>query len=208
MDNANEISPNLNNPFFLNQRDSNLEQGLNNFIPNLENGQLGQDINNQGLSPLQPNNSSSFLSNQLDNISEKEKEEDNNNYEAIYEVGNESENKKNIKGSKRRSKSEIEGRTFECKICHKRYLSYPALYTHCLQKHKTNNSSGRGRGRPKNKGQNPKQKKINSILSIIHLLKKKKELELQNLMKSIIALMRHFLIYILKNAKIEMRKGE
>ena len=50
---------------------------------------------------------------------------------------------------KRRSKTDIEGRNFECKICRKSYLSYPALYTHCKLKHNTNNSSGRSRGRPK-----------------------------------------------------------
>jgi ribosomal protein L40E len=50
---------------------------------------------------------------------------------------------------KRRSKTDIEGRNYECNICRKCYLSYPALYTHCKIKHNTNNSSGRSRGRPK-----------------------------------------------------------
>jgi hypothetical protein len=59
----------------------------------------------------------------------------------------ETEEKKNHQ--KRRSKSEVEGRTFECKLCQKSYLSYPALYTHYKLKHNTNNSSGKGRGRPK-----------------------------------------------------------
>ena len=50
---------------------------------------------------------------------------------------------------KRRTKNDYFGRTFICKLCGKSYLSYPALYTHCKQKHNTFNSSGRGRGRPK-----------------------------------------------------------
>ena len=57
---------------------------------------------------------------------------------------NESEEKR-----KRRTKNDNLGRTFICKLCGKSYLSYPALYTHCKQKHNTCNSSGRGRGRPK-----------------------------------------------------------
>ena len=65
------------------------------------------------------------------------------------EKNTENDEKKTQKVFKRRSKSEIEGRTFECKLCNKSYLSYPALYTHYKQKHNTNNSSGRGRGRPK-----------------------------------------------------------
>ena len=60
------------------------------------------------------------------------------------------ENEDNIrKHLKRRSKKEVEGRNYVCRICSKSYLSYPALYTHYKQKHNTNNSLGRGRGRPK-----------------------------------------------------------
>lgn len=59
--------------------------------------------------------------------------------------------------TKRRSKNDNSGRDFICG-CTKRYLSYPALYTHIKQKHKgvtppgTNTSQlnlGRGRGRPR-----------------------------------------------------------
>ncbi len=57
------------------------------------------------------------------------------------------ENKK--KNLKRRTKKDSEGRNFECKICQKTYLSYPALYTHTKIKHNKNNNSSRGRGRPK-----------------------------------------------------------
>ena len=156
MDNENEALQNLQNPFLLNQRDPNIDPGLNGLIQNnlldIQNGQLSQDINNQILSPFLPNNSSPYLNNQSDNILEKEKEEENLNEETSNNKENDLENKKSPKASKRRSKTEIEGRTFECKLCNKRYLSYPALYTHCKQKHNTNNSSGRGRGRPKKEG--------------------------------------------------------
>ena len=59
--------------------------------------------------------------------------------------------------TKRRSKNDNSGRDFVCG-CKKRYLSYPALYTHIKQKHNgitppgTNTSqhfTGRGRGRPR-----------------------------------------------------------
>jgi len=59
--------------------------------------------------------------------------------------------------TKRRSKNDSIGRDFRCG-CTKRYLSYPALYTHIKQKHNgvtpigTNTSqqfTGRGRGRPR-----------------------------------------------------------
>ena len=59
--------------------------------------------------------------------------------------------------TKRRSKNDQSGRNFVCG-CKKKYLSYPALYTHIKQKHGgiappgTNTSqlfTGRGRGRPR-----------------------------------------------------------
>ena len=58
---------------------------------------------------------------------------------------------------KRRSKNDLKGRDFQCG-CGKRYLSYPALYTHIKTKHNGQNpkgtnapqyQSGRGRGRPR-----------------------------------------------------------
>ena len=74
-----------------------------------------------------------------------------NNFPENSQIEKPKENndEKSQKHVKRRSKTDIEGRTFECKLCSKSYLSYPALYTHYKQKHNTNNSSGRGRGRPK-----------------------------------------------------------
>lgn len=51
---------------------------------------------------------------------------------------------------KRTTKKESDVRNYKCNYCDKSYLSYPALYTHCKQKHNdTNNHSGKGRGRPK-----------------------------------------------------------
>ncbi len=81
-------------------------------------------------------------------------EEPENNDQS--EMNGENNNKKHIK---RRSKKEVEGRNYICKICSKSYLSYPALYTHYKQKHNTNNSSGRGRGRPKKESINPEDEK-------------------------------------------------
>ena len=78
-----------------------------------------------------------------------------NNESNIIKDANNSKDEKLIneseegKKNKRRSKNETQGRTFICKSCGKSYLSYPALYTHCKQKHNTCNTSGRGRGRPK-----------------------------------------------------------
>ena len=51
--------------------------------------------------------------------------------------------------SRRKSKNESEGRDFLCDICHKSYLSNPALYTHKKLKHEKNKQPSKGRGRPK-----------------------------------------------------------
>ena len=101
---------------------------------------------NKSLSP-QPmedpsnNNSNSENIMQINSLPPEEKS-------PVHELSddNEESNKKHLK---RRSKREVEGRNYICKLCSKSYLSYPALYTHYRQKHNTNNSSGRGRGRPK-----------------------------------------------------------
>ena len=59
--------------------------------------------------------------------------------------------------NKRRSKNDIKDRNYKCGWG-KKYLSYPALYTHIKQKHdgvdppgtqSTQLKSGRGRGRPR-----------------------------------------------------------
>lgn len=41
----------------------------------------------------------------------------------------------------RRSKTETDGRSYECNLCRKSYLSYPALYTHKKLKHKEDSSA-------------------------------------------------------------------
>ena len=115
----------------------------------LNDMQATQFINyiNPSCVTIQPNNITSYINGQpsiVNNIKTDNINNDNNESET--------EEKKDSKHLKRRSKCEQDGRTFECKLCSKSYLSYPALYTHYKQKHNTNNSSGRGRGRPK-KGQ-------------------------------------------------------
>lgn len=56
---------------------------------------------------------------------------------------------------KRRSKKDSEGRSFGCQSCDKKYLSYPALYTHIKKKHGGAEASlvaghtGKVRGRPR-----------------------------------------------------------
>ena len=75
---------------------------------------------------------------------------------AQSEVNGEHSSMKHIR---RRSKKEVEGRNYICKICSKSYLSYPALYTHSKQKHNTNSSLTRSRGRPKKESNNPEEGK-------------------------------------------------
>lgn len=54
----------------------------------------------------------------------------------------------------RRSKADIEGRSYECSLCKKSYLSYPALYTHKKLKHKE--EAGEGDGAAANHNNNTK----------------------------------------------------
>ena len=135
MENENGVDKNTN---LINQSDLNLQQ-FNHIPPNnlldFQNSQFNSDQN-------LPNNST-FPIQSLENLDQAASGEKSN------DKSEESEEKKNQKTLKRRSKSEVEGRTHECKLCNKSYLSYPALYTHYKLKHNTNNSSGRGRGRPK-----------------------------------------------------------
>ena len=102
------------------------------ILPELSNNHFNSETNLQN-NISQPNQTQE----NQEQIQDNEKSEDSE------------EERKNQKILKRRSKSEVEGRTHECKLCNKSYLSYPALYTHYKLKHNTNNSSGRGRGRPK-----------------------------------------------------------
>ena len=98
---------------------------LNNFI--LPNPPINQLFSSGVAEPPQNNGSMHYASNQLN--------QENNNEEH--------------KKRKRATKKESDIRNFKCNQCDKSYLSYPALYTHCKQKHNTNNHSGRNRGRPK-----------------------------------------------------------
>lgn len=65
------------------------------------------------------------------------------------QINPENNNVEQKKIRKRATKKDTDIRNFKCDHCDKSYLSYPALYTHCKQKHNTNNHSGRNRGRPK-----------------------------------------------------------
>ena len=98
---------------------------LNNFI--LPPPPINQLFSSGVAEPPQNNGSMHYASNQLN--------QENNNEEH--------------KKRKRATKKESDIRNFKCNQCDKSYLSYPALYTHCKQKHNTNNHSGRNRGRPK-----------------------------------------------------------
>lgn len=78
--------------------------------------------------------------------------EQSKNMDSLNEVSaqiNPENNGEEHKKRKRATKKESDIRNFKCPQCDKSYLSYPALYTHCKQKHNTNNHSGRNRGRPK-----------------------------------------------------------
>ena len=135
MENENGVDKNTN---LINQADLNLHQfnyiSQNNLL-DPQNNQFNSDQNLQ--------NNSAFPIQTPENVDQPPMGERSN------DKSEESDEKKNQKTLKRRSKSEVEGRTHECKLCNKSYLSYPALYTHYKLKHNTNNSSGRGRGRPK-----------------------------------------------------------
>lgn len=156
MDNFNSTSPNHSSNHSPNHSQNHSENHSQNHSPNHDN----QDMK------LEPQNNQSPPSpepEQQDNIMPLEN--NTNNMNSIPEGNNlsnensEENDETKKKQVKRRSKREIEGRNYICKMCSKSYLSYPALYTHYKQKHNTNNSSGRGRGRPKkenNEGENEK----------------------------------------------------
>ena len=82
-------------------------------------------------------------------MTEKKEEIEIQKESKIETIENKNNSNESEEKRKRRTKNDNIGRTFICKSCGKSYLSYPALYTHCKQKHNTCNTSGRGRGRPK-----------------------------------------------------------
>ena len=123
---------------------------MDNKTDNTKNAQINNPINT-----LQyPNTYNLYIQNQVQNNSEFEFQ---NNFEKQIDSGtqNKGENSKEVESNipkkirKRTTKKESDIRNYKCSFCNKSYLSYPALYTHCKQKHKTNNHSERGRGRPK-----------------------------------------------------------
>ena len=123
-----------------------MNQSNQSFFPhyNYMNQQNFSDLQNNQLYP-----DVNLQNNATHPIQLQENQEQIMNDEGLVDKSEDSEDKKNQKALKRRSKSEVEGRTHQCKLCNKSYLSYPALYTHYKLKHNTNNSSGKGRGRPK-----------------------------------------------------------
>lgn len=92
--------------------------------PNFNNSQNVLDLtNNQFTQDLDlANNTTSYAA-----PPHETREENHNNSEISNNKVEENSEKKTQKQSKRRSKSEVEGRTFECKLCNKSYLSYPVF---------------------------------------------------------------------------------
>ena len=122
--------------------DNKLDQIQNNPVNNPNNG-------------LQyPQNYNLMFQNQAQILPELEYQKNIENHNDTS-TQNKGENSKEAdpnmpkKIRKRTTKKESDVRNYKCTFCDKSYLSYPALYTHCKQKHNTNNHSGRGRGRPK-----------------------------------------------------------
>ena len=66
-------------------------------------------------------------------ISKQNNSIDNRKIKKNININKENKNKKKIK--KRKGKYDLNGRIFQCQICKKSYLSYPALYTHNRNKH-------------------------------------------------------------------------
>ena len=117
-----------------------MNQSNQSFFPhyNYMNQQNFSDLQNNQLYP-----DVNLQNNATHPIQLQENQEQIMNDEGLVDKSEDSEDKKNQKALKRRSKSEVEGRTHQCKLCNKSYLSYPALYTHYKLKHNTNNSSGK-----------------------------------------------------------------
>ena len=121
-----------------------------------QNSQMNNPLN----AIAYPNAYNSLIPNQIQITQEmdiqNENQNDNSTQNKVENV-KESEPILHKKIRKRATKKESDIRNYKCTFCDKSYLSYPALYTHCKQKHNTNNHSGRNRGRPKKE-----QSEINS----------------------------------------------
>ena len=114
----------------------------------ITNTQINNNINKL----IYPNNYNLLLQNNIQIPQEldiQKNTENQNDDSAQNKVENNKEDEPHIQKRKRTTKKESDIRNYKCSLCDKSYLSYPALYTHCKQKHNTNNHSGRGRGRPK-----------------------------------------------------------
>ena len=116
--------------------------------PNITSPPINNNIN--GL--IYPNNYNLLIQNHLQIPQELELQKNTeipNDASTQNKVESVKEDEPQIHKRKRTTKKESDIRNYKCSYCDKSYLSYPALYTHCKQKHNTNNHSGRGRGRPK-----------------------------------------------------------
>ena len=113
---------------------------------------LNPQINNNINGIIYPNNYNLLIQNHLQihpELDFQKNSETPNEVSPKNKVENNKENEPHTQKRKRTTKKESDIRNYKCSFCDKSYLSYPALYTHCKQKHNTNNHSGRGRGRPK-----------------------------------------------------------
>lgn len=121
---------------------------MDNKTPVIQNPQINNPLN----AIIYPNAYNLLIPNQFQISKEMELQNENQNDNSTQ---NKAENVKEVepilpkKIRKRATKKESDIRNYKCSYCDKSYLSYPALYTHCKQKHNTNNHSGRNRGRPK-----------------------------------------------------------
>ena len=109
-------------------------------------------INNNINGFIYPNDYNLLIQNHLQIPQELELQKNSENQKDASiqnKLESEKEDEPQIHKRKRTTKKESDIRNYKCSYCDKSYLSYPALYTHCKQKHNTNNHSGRGRGRPK-----------------------------------------------------------
>jgi hypothetical protein len=121
---------------------------------------------------IYPNNYNLLIQNHLQINPKLQKKNENLSELSIQnKVENDKENEPHIQKRKRTTKKESDIRNYKCSLCDKSYLSYPALYTHCKQKHNTNNHSGRGRGRPKKEPTelSPEKKKYDPLTTAYFL---------------------------------------
>ena len=127
-----------------------------------ENTSNNQMINSNNSLPLANNNNHLLTQDKIKEPEEGQAQKASEAQEEIIQIEEGKEFDINIpkKVRKRATKNESDIRNYKCTLCDKSYLSYPALYTHCKQKHNTNTLSGRGRGRPKKENNETGSEKI------------------------------------------------